>query len=147
MKKPASKPAYKIESVIVCDDARREVTGKEILIGVYNSVAFVNAFPAGFAQLFFRIAVRIHELGKNDFTIALEEEGGAGRTFFEMSQSVQIPDMETPALLGFALQNFVADKPMTLLLKFRLGRGQPETIATFKIRHPLNEEERQRLSI
>ncbi len=37
---------YEISYVIVCDDARREITGKDILIGVYASSILVFALPA-----------------------------------------------------------------------------------------------------
>jgi hypothetical protein len=144
MKKRTTKPTYKVESVIICDDARQEVTGKEILIGVYNSVAYVAAFPAGFSQLFFRIAVRLDRPGNHTFAIAIEEEG-TGRSVYQTSHGAQVQDIESPSLLGFQLRGFIAEKPTTLLVKFGLD-SEPETIATFKIRHPINEEERSRLS-
>jgi hypothetical protein len=38
-------PDYIVASVIICDDVRKEVTGKDILIGVYGSHILVPSLP------------------------------------------------------------------------------------------------------
>ena len=43
------KPALEIATVLVCDDVRKEVTNKDILIGVYAGDIVVPAFPAWIA--------------------------------------------------------------------------------------------------
>ena len=40
--------ALEFRSVIVCDDIRKEVTGKEILIGVYSGEIVLRSFPNQF---------------------------------------------------------------------------------------------------
>jgi hypothetical protein len=39
----------KVLQVIVCDDVRREITGKDILIGVYGREIFTPSFPLSVA--------------------------------------------------------------------------------------------------
>jgi hypothetical protein len=39
-------PAFEFSSVIFCDDIRKEVTNKDILIGVYTGDILVGSFPA-----------------------------------------------------------------------------------------------------
>ena len=38
--------AFKIGYVLICDDVRKEITGKDILIGVYTTVINVHHLPA-----------------------------------------------------------------------------------------------------
>jgi hypothetical protein len=48
----ADPPKIKIRQVVVCDDIRREINGKEILIGVYNAGIVVPNFPTAMALSF-----------------------------------------------------------------------------------------------
>jgi hypothetical protein len=54
-----SKLGYKITSLIICDDIRREASGKEILIGVYSKDIIVKDIPTRLPQLSFRISVAL----------------------------------------------------------------------------------------
>lgn len=45
-------PVIGISSVIICDDARREDNGKDILIGVYSGDIIVPSFPAALGLSF-----------------------------------------------------------------------------------------------
>jgi hypothetical protein len=36
----------KVQVALLCDDVRREVNGKEIIIGVYSEHVYITAFPA-----------------------------------------------------------------------------------------------------
>jgi hypothetical protein len=137
------KPIYQVQSVIVCDDVRQETSGKEILIGVYNSLAYVKSFPALFPRICFRLAVNVDPPGVYSFTIIIEE--GTGRSFIQVAHSVEVTQVEAPALIGVVLQQFVADKPMVLLVRFGLDR-EPEIVAKFKVRLPVSDEESNRIS-
>lgn len=55
-------------TVIVCDDIRKEVTGKEILIGVYSGEIVLPSFPSWFpASLWFEIETL--EVGKYEVMV------------------------------------------------------------------------------
>ena len=41
-----SPPSISVETVVICDDIRREDNGKVILIGVYNNVIILERYPA-----------------------------------------------------------------------------------------------------
>lgn len=43
----------KTESVVLCDDARQEITGKYILIGVYGGTIITNRLPLNFRPSWF----------------------------------------------------------------------------------------------
>lgn len=59
-----SKKGYKIVSVIICDDIRKEASGKQTLVGVYNKDIIIPNTPSTLSQLFFRIGI---ELERTDF--------------------------------------------------------------------------------
>jgi len=59
-----------IASVILCDDIRKEVTNKEILIGVYAGDIVISSFPA-MAPLAFWIELIPHSVGKHDVILRL----------------------------------------------------------------------------
>lgn len=142
MKRPT--PRYEVTSVIVCDDVRQEVSGKEILIGVYNNVAISSVFPIGFHQLFFRVTVDIHFKNPKSYTISVEQES-TGRTLANVTGTIgEKPDDESSYLFGITLQGFVAEKPMVLLVRLGIDR-EPETVGKFAIRQPISDSERERL--
>jgi hypothetical protein len=55
-------------AVIVCDDIRKEVTGKEILIGVYTGEILVSSFPSWFPAALW-IEIETLEIGRYDVTL------------------------------------------------------------------------------
>lgn len=42
----AAKPAAEITAVVICDQVRREQSGKDLIIGAYGGDIFVPSFPA-----------------------------------------------------------------------------------------------------
>jgi hypothetical protein len=66
--------ASDITSVIVCDSARREVSGKEILIGVYSGDIVVPSFPV-VIDLAFWFETDIKEVGEQFVDIRIVVPG------------------------------------------------------------------------
>jgi len=147
MKRPAlEKRRHKVVSVIVCDDIRRETSGKEILIGVYNNVAISGIFPIVFPQLFFRVAAEVVDPHPKTFTFQIEQES-TGATVMNVTGNIPAKeDDDTSYLFGVSLQGFVANQPMTLLIRLGID-GDPDTVGKFVIRHPISDGERQRISV
>jgi len=147
MERPAlEKRRHKVVSVIVCDDIRREMSGKEILIGVYNNVAISGIFPIVFPQLFFRITAELLDPNSKTFTFQIEQES-TGTAVMNVTGNVPVKeDDDTSYLFGASLQGFVANQPMTLLIRLGID-GDPDTVGKFLIRHPISDGERQRLSM
>ena len=52
-----SKRGYKIVSLIVCDDIRKEASGKQTLVGVYNKDLIVLKIPSKLSHLAFRVVI------------------------------------------------------------------------------------------
>jgi hypothetical protein len=66
--------ASNITSVIVCDSVRREVSGKEILIGVYSGDIVVPSFPV-VIDLAFWFELDIKEVGEQFANIRIVVPG------------------------------------------------------------------------
>jgi hypothetical protein len=57
-------------AVIVCDDVRREVTGKDILIGVYSGDIILSIFPMWFPASLW-IEIETLEVGKHEINFRM----------------------------------------------------------------------------
>lgn len=65
---------FTVSNVIVCDDARKEVTGKDILVGVYSSGINLSALPAN-VNLSFWMEVVPKTAGKLVIELRIELPG------------------------------------------------------------------------
>ncbi|MCK9552252.1 hypothetical protein [Aquamicrobium sp.] len=74
-----------ISTVIICDDVRKELSGKDILIGVYSGTVNVPAYPTTFPAAFW---------------IEIEPEG-AGSIHCEFT--IATPSGNPPMKVGFDL--------------------------------------------
>lgn len=87
-----------ITTIIVCDDVRKEITNKDILIGVYTGDIVVQDFPA-----WVRLSVWIEMLpsatGEHHMTFRV---GMTDRTLSELMLRLQIREI---ASMGISLPN------------------------------------------
>lgn len=67
---------FKATSVIICDDIRREATGKEILVGVYAGVIFLPALPALLPTMGARIEFSTDLSRAEDLAVELRDPDG-----------------------------------------------------------------------
>lgn len=113
---------FKLRSLVICEDARREDNGKELLIGVFSGVIATKRFPVTLPKLVIRIeamsdvanisgptAVRI--LGPNKREV-MRAEGNLG------PNSVVGPDTPFSLSLTWGPATFVA--PGTYVVRFRI---------------------------
>ncbi len=75
-------------STVVCDDIRREINGKEFLIGVYSGKIIVNSFPARLSIALW-INGKIYGEGKEPFLLKLHATNGSEA---EIEGSVDLDD-------------------------------------------------------
>jgi hypothetical protein len=55
---------YKVSYVLVCDLIRRELSGKDLVVGIYNDFIPFASFPASMPTICFRISLRLE---RDDF--------------------------------------------------------------------------------
>jgi hypothetical protein len=95
---PKLESSIQVHSLILCDDARREESGKDILIGVYSGDILVPQFPAALLLSLWAeytvhgngpllVAFRMNtdrgtELFRVEVTISIGNGGGAGSIAF-----------------------------------------------------------------
>lgn len=62
-------------NVILCDDVRREVTGKDIIIGVYGGKVAVGAYPAMISAAIW-IELEVDRIGRIDGEVQIATPSG-----------------------------------------------------------------------
>jgi hypothetical protein len=67
---------YEINSVILCDDIRREDNGKDMLIGVYNGVIAVEKIPAFLPSFALRFVMKLARAGNIKLEAAIVQPDG-----------------------------------------------------------------------
>jgi hypothetical protein len=142
-KKRAKDIDYDVLSVIVCDDVRREVNGKEILVGVYNGSAIFSQFPAAFPHLFFRIAVDFRGAQQvKQFFLQVHDD--AGKLLLSINQDIHYIEADSPTLFLVGTGPIIFPSPTVLRISFGADK-EPEVVGRFAVRHPETDEERGRL--
>lgn len=109
----------KITAVVVCDDIRKEVTGKDILIGVYAGDIIVPEFPAVITATFW-IEMTPGKLGKSRlrFRIRLANKDEA----MPITIDVQFRELSTSAI-ATPQATIAIDAETDLLLEQQVGEN------------------------
>ena len=137
-----SKLGYKISSVLICDDIRREASGKEILIGVYSSDIIVSSIPANITRLSFRIILNVEhtEFKRWHFII----DSPSQRDLIAQKGSIKIERAGRPSIFSLSIPLLAVLE--TGVFKIRFGLDAPaRKIGEFGVRLPESEAERARL--
>jgi hypothetical protein len=131
---------YEIDSVIICDDFRTEVTGKQILIGVYTDVLVFTTLPTQIMRLTVRIQARSSEkLAKLKFQLKNPDNGINATVEGDLPEY----DPTEPFLLNMTLAGLILAAG-TYTVELGLD-CDPEKIHEFVVRLPKNDEEKQRV--
>jgi len=133
---------YLIQAVHVCDDVRREDTGKEILIGVYNRAIVVEAFPVKLAQLVVHLHIEMISQSAKEIRFRIVDETGKERAAGRHPIS-RIP-LDQNLVFKFQVQNVTFAEQTDLDIQCSIDRV-PETVVRLTVRAFSTEEERDRL--
>jgi hypothetical protein len=132
---------YEIDSIIICDDIRVEVSGKQILIGVYADVLLFPQLPTQISKLVFRIQVSPIEANLSNLKFIIRSPSNdvvANVDGVLPKYNVAEPVLITMGVVGLAVG------PGTYTVELGLDQ-EPETIHHFLVSLPRNEEEKQRV--
>jgi hypothetical protein len=105
-----------INAVVMCDDIRRELTGKDILIGVYSGPMVVASFPAQVSSAFW-LDVKPIEVGSAEleFRISL-----TGKEPAELKIAIDVHQIGNFALSLPTLQ-IIAESEAEIILEIKDG--------------------------
>jgi len=137
-------PKFKLRHVLVCEEVRREVSGKDMLLGVFEDTIVVQSMPAVIDRLFFRIAIDCDPSYNDDYSFSVvspdkqELIEGSGK-------ALAPPEGNKNRLFGFAMRNFPAQLEGEYEIRFALNT-KPKKIWSFTVRLPGNSLEQERLA-
>jgi hypothetical protein len=120
-----------IRSIIICDDARREGNGKDILIGVYNGIIVFPRFPAGLRQLVVRIEYEWKGAAEHTFELAVASEDGT--TVFEANGEAVLAVPSDPAVISIPLPSMRFGKAGRFNIRFGVNSA-PRQVGWFAVR-------------
>ena len=129
--------------VLICDDIRLEVNGKQILIGTYNEIMVVPNFPAN-VTLSFRVAVRMHRIGFDSCRFRVSAPNGA--ILSDVTGNVTSQTTDEHVTFTFQRLVFLLSEPAEYLIEFGLGDSLKK-VGRLLVRPPANDEERRMLNV
>ena len=134
---------YKLRSVIICDDVRQEVSGKEILIGVYSYSMLFPSFPSIVPKLVIRIFMDLLDRTAKNFELNWKDPNGTPIANFKTQLPQAIPN--EPLLLGFLIGPLTFNIEGVYPVELSLENEPAETIYDMEIRLPKDDLERSRV--
>jgi hypothetical protein len=118
-------------SVVICDDVRREASGKEILIGTYAGVIYFPSLPATLTTFATRIEFKTELPQADDITVELR--GSDDTALFSVTGFMEMVGTEGVQVLTMIANNVHFPKEDTYNILF--GRkGSVEKIYSFPVK-------------
>jgi hypothetical protein len=112
---------FEFRTVIVCDDVRREISQKDILIGVYPSEIVIAALPGPFTAAFW-MEVYSNQIGQHEIDFRLHI---TGKPFLTIKIKAQILQEGTFAIAIPTLQ-IMATEECDIVLEYQDGEEWKE---------------------
>lgn len=132
---------FRILAVVICDDIRREVSGKDILVGAYSSEIVVGSLPAPM-HLAFWLELMSSQSGAFSVFFKLEVPGTV--LMSEMRIDIEIVDPALPFAISTPQINMVINQAGKLKVLFKSEQlSKYEVIKTKNIRyqaHPMFQQ-------
>lgn len=129
-------PKYRIGTIIVCDDVRVEVSGKETLVGVYNGVVVIPSFPATMAKLCFRLPIYADHPFDASMTFQVYSPSKKKLIEIKGDASANPSDAGHELPFGFAIGNLSLPEPGEYEVRFCFGPAKPKRVSSFLVRQP-----------
>jgi hypothetical protein len=123
---------------------RREDSGKEILIGVYNDEIISTRFPATLLSLVIRVVVWVD---REDFrTARLTIKNPDGTTMVDISQHLGPLKSSMKGIFGFGMAHPTFVSPGIYEVNFSLD-AESQTVGNLRVRPPESEDEKRRSGV
>jgi hypothetical protein len=112
---------------LICDDARREINGKEIIIGVYGGDIVVPKFPAG---LRLTVWIEYSVVGEGEIDLKPRVVTGHGSELFSAELTAQIFGDSPTGTLAVGPVPILMTDPGTLSIELQQQGAEWQTIKT-----------------
>jgi len=122
---PARSDTLETTAAIICDNVRHEVTGKQILIGVYTGTILVPSFPAALTLALW-LEQEPRRTGTVPFSVRLATDRGT--VLFSAEMEFEILAAEEPATLVFGGIRVPLTDPCALHVEVREGDAAWRTV-------------------
>jgi len=133
-----------MRSIIIADDVRQEINGKEIFIGVYNFSIVFSSFPAFVPKLVLKLTFDLLDEKDKRFHMELKDPNGGGVAKYDGEMPSPRSKGE-PISLGFIIGPIQIYVEGRYTIELGVGGESPEVISDMYVRSPRNDEERSRL--
>jgi hypothetical protein len=135
---------YEVISFLVCDDVRIEVSGKEILIGVYNNVIIFPSFPSSAPSLIFRVSVSVFSLGKKKVIFNITDES-SDSVVINSEINFDFNSQDSAYILGFGMKDHIFGRSTAFQPSITID-GDHKLLPRVLIRLPIGDLEAQRVA-
>jgi hypothetical protein len=139
---------FDLVSVIVCEDVRTEMGGKQSAYGLFDSELICASFPAILPKLVFRVTLRLHKRPAKKVKFIVSSADGRGHKLFEYDGKFPEIAMHTSSknmALLFAAIPVMVPIESHYSLRIAIDDGPLKTIWGFDFRLPKGDDEKARL--
>lgn len=113
-----------VVSVILCDDVRKEITGKDILIGVYTGTMNVPTYPATFPAALW---VEIEPDGVGQIPGRVKIETPSGNPPIEFGFELEIVEQDTAIFVMGGLP-LTVERDGEIVVSIKMGDGDMKVV-------------------
>lgn len=129
---------------MVCDEIRKEDSGKFMFLGVYGGTIVLRGLPAAAPLLTVYISGKIQNPEFKIVNFCIEDP--RKRKLIEVSPEFSIESLEESFNFIFVVRNPTFENSGEYLIKLGFD-SVPRKIGSFLVREPTNDEERRRLGL
>jgi hypothetical protein len=119
------------------------MSGKEILIGVYNDTMIFPTLPSGMPHLVIRTALDVLDKSAKKLMMYLKDP--AGTTLGTFNCDLSTVKFDGHLVLGFGIQPLIFNSAGTYTIHLGVDDDPPDQISDFQVRLPQDESERSRI--
>lgn len=136
-----SRNKCEVHSVILCDDVRTEISGKTILIGVYDDTIIFNSFPGTLPKICIRLSITLLEPAST-FAFSVHSPEVKIEQF---NRDLPFSEVGHRTSLVFEVTPFMVTRAQDFRVLFGMD-GSQELVSKFSVRTPASDDERALMS-
>ncbi|MCC0013847.1 MAG: hypothetical protein H6881_08220 [Rhodobiaceae bacterium] len=120
----------KVESIILCEDVRKEITNKEILIGVYSGNIVVKSYPT---MLRLNLWVELLPDSIGERSLHLKVDTPSGNPPIEIDFKMDVNDQITPGAVTIPKLAMNIERDGEIVISFKENDGEWAVVKRKKV--------------